>query len=113
MSTEPAAEPTASVTAPTTLRLRRAIAALLCPGGAVGLPDDRRLGRARRAIERVERRLEVVEDEPHRRIGGRGGEQHVALVAHDEDAALAGRQLDLRQRVAAEVAARGVGGLPD
>ena len=34
-------------------------------------------------------------------------------IAHDEDAALCRRELDLRERVTAEVTARSVGGLPD
>ena len=40
-------------------------------------------------------------------------EQHVAGIAYDEHAALRRRELDLRESVATEVAARGVGRLPD
>src|SRR5438132_50948 len=84
---------------PIRLRLRRAIAVLLCARASIGLPDDRRLSRARLAVERVERGLEVVEHEPDGGIGRRRREQDVAFVAHDEDAPLRGRELDLRESI--------------
>src|SRR6266550_8850941 len=43
-------------------------------------------------------RLEVVEDEPGGRVAARGGRDDRLAGAHHEDAALAGRHLELRER---------------
>src|SRR5947208_13295721 len=67
--------------------------------GGGGLAARRgRLLRRWTLLDAAQSRLEVVEDEPDGRVGG-GGRRNVRLaLAHDEDAALAGRDLQLRQR---------------
>src|SRR5438552_12141070 len=49
----------------------------------------------RRGLDAPQRGLEVVEDEPDRRIGTRRRRDGRLALAHDEDAALAGCDLEL------------------
>src|SRR6266511_3180404 len=71
---------------------------LLLRAGSRGrlLPRSRLACRC--GLETSQRRLEVVEDEPHGRIAGRRRGDARLPFAHDEHAALAGGDLELRER---------------
>src|SRR6266511_785655 len=71
---------------------------LLLRAGSRGrlLPRSRLACRC--GLETSQRRLEVVEDEPHGRIAGRRLGDARLPFAHDEHAALAGGDLELRER---------------
>src|SRR3954468_13120947 len=69
---------------------------LLLVAGTVALRDP---GRATFAelVDVRETVLEVVEDQPHRRIRARGGGDQAAVAPDGEDAAVEGRRLELAQ----------------
>src|SRR5438132_9571618 len=99
--TLPASDPAASRKPVSSLRLGTGLAlALALPGSRLGLlcrpPRTRlRLLLARGAAQAA---LQVVEDEPDRRLGARRRRDHPPLVADDEDAAFRRRRLELRER---------------